>query len=124
LVEIFFPYDVMLVYVPCNMGGCGCMVVELITTMYLYNQCLSLLTLWVQTTLRWGVLDTTLCDNVCQWFETGQWFSPGTSVSSTNKTEHHDITEILLKVALSTIKPINLIIGSESEAHSACIYFI
>jgi hypothetical protein len=34
---------------------------------------------------------------------TGQWFSPGTSVSSTNKTESHDIAEILLKVALNTI---------------------
>jgi hypothetical protein len=34
---------------------------------------------------------------------TGQWFSPGTPVSSTNKTDHHDITEILLKVALNTI---------------------
>jgi hypothetical protein len=34
-------------------------------------------------------------------FVTGQWFSP---VSSTNKTDHHDITEILLKVALNTIK--------------------
>jgi len=33
---------------------------------------------------------------------TGLWFSP---VSFTNKTDHHDITEILLKVALSTIKP-------------------
>jgi hypothetical protein len=31
---------------------------------------------------------------------TGQWFSLGTSVSSTNKTDCHDITEILLKVAL------------------------
>ena len=31
------------------------------------------------------------------------WFSPGTMVSSTNKTGHHDITEILLKVALNTI---------------------
>jgi hypothetical protein len=30
-------------------------------------------------------------------------FSPGTPVSSTNKTDRHDITEILLKVALSTI---------------------
>ncbi len=30
-------------------------------------------------------------------------FSPGTPVSSTNKTDHHDITEILLKVALNTI---------------------
>jgi hypothetical protein len=32
-----------------------------------------------------------------------RWFSPGTPVSSTNKTCHHDITEILLKVALNTI---------------------
>ena len=45
-----------------------------------------------------GVLDTTLCDSVCQWLATGQWFSPGTPVSSTNKTDHHNITEILLKV--------------------------
>ena len=30
-------------------------------------------------------------------------FSPGTLVSSTNKTDHHDITEILLNVALNTI---------------------
>jgi len=30
---------------------------------------------------------------------TGWWFSPGTPVSS-NKAECHDITEILLKVAL------------------------
>jgi hypothetical protein len=35
---------------------------------------------------------------------TGQWFSPGPPVSSTNKTECHDINEILLKVALNTIK--------------------
>jgi hypothetical protein len=34
---------------------------------------------------------------------TYQWFSPGTTVSSTNKTDRHDITEILLKVALNTI---------------------
>jgi len=33
---------------------------------------------------------------------TGQWFSPGTPVSCTNKTDCHDITEILLKVALNT----------------------
>ena len=31
----------------------------------------------------------------CQWLATGQWFSPGTPVSSTNKTDCHDITEIL-----------------------------
>jgi hypothetical protein len=31
--------------------------------------------------------------------------SPGSPVSSTNKTDRHDITEILLKVALNTINP-------------------
>ena len=30
-------------------------------------------------------------------------FSPSTPVSSTDKTDRHDITEILLKVALNTI---------------------
>jgi hypothetical protein len=33
----------------------------------------------------------------------GQWFSTGTTVSSTNKTDHHDLTEILLKVVLTNI---------------------
>ena len=31
---------------------------------------------------------TTLCDKVCQWLTTGWWFSPGTLVSSNNKTDH------------------------------------
>jgi hypothetical protein len=35
---------------------------------------------------------------------TGRWFSPGTPVSSTNKTDSDYIAEILLKVALNTIK--------------------
>jgi hypothetical protein len=51
-----------------------------------------------------GVLDSTLCDKVCQLLATGLRFSPGTPVSSTNKTDSHDITEILLKVALNTNK--------------------
>jgi hypothetical protein len=33
----------------------------------------------------------------------GRWFSQGTPLYSTNKTDNHDITEILLKVALNTI---------------------
>jgi hypothetical protein len=46
------------------------------------------------------------CDRtvVFQLCLTGQWFSPGLPVSSTNKTDRRDITEILLKVALNTIK--------------------
>jgi hypothetical protein len=34
---------------------------------------------------------------------TGRWFFPATLVSSINKTDRHDITEIVLKVALNTI---------------------
>jgi hypothetical protein len=61
------------------------------------------LKLWVRFPLRWGVLDTTLRDKVCQSLTAGRWFSPGTLVSFTNKTDRHDITELLLKVALNTI---------------------
>ena len=50
-----------------------------------------------------GVLDTTLCDKVCEWLATGCWFSPGTPVCATNKTDRHNIAEILLKVSLNTI---------------------
>jgi len=42
--------------------------------------------------------------NISQWFVTGRWFSPGPPVSSSNQTDRHDIKEILLKVALNTIK--------------------
>ena len=47
-----------------------------------------------------SVLDKTLCDKICQWLTTGWRFSPGSAI---NKTDRHDITEILLKVALKTI---------------------
>ena len=47
--------------------------------------------------------ENNLCDKVCQWLATDRWFSPGTPVSSTNKTDRHDIPEILVKVALNAI---------------------
>ena len=72
---------------------------------YLYNQCLSLPTLRVRIPLSCGVLDTILCDKVCQWLATDRWFSPVLRFPPPNKTDRHDITEILLKVALSTINP-------------------
>jgi hypothetical protein len=50
-----------------------------------------------------GVLDTTLCDKVCQRLATGWWFSQCTPVSSSNETDRHNITEILLKVTLNII---------------------
>jgi hypothetical protein len=49
--------------------------------------------------------------------------SPGTPVLSTNKVCRHDITEILLKVALNTIKPnqtkplTNIIIKTQFRGH-------
>jgi hypothetical protein len=49
----------------------------------------------------WRVaLYTTLCEIICQWLAIiGRWFSPVTPVSSTNKTDGNDTTELLLKVA-------------------------
>ena len=44
----------------------------------------------------WSVIDTTLYDKVCQWLVKGRWFYPGTPIYSTNKSDHHNITEILL----------------------------
>jgi len=54
----------------------------------------------------WGVLNTTLCDKVCQWLAVGSFFSKGTLDSSTNKTDRHDITKILLKITF--IPPKNI----------------
>ena len=44
-----------------------------------------------------------IIEKACQWLPTGQWFSSGTPVSSTKKTDRHDITETLFKVVLNTI---------------------
>jgi hypothetical protein len=53
-----------------------------------------------------GVLDTTLCDKVCLWLAAGQWFSLGTPVSSTNKTDHHDITENVVESGVKHHNPL------------------
>ena len=53
----------------------------------------------------------------------GRWFSP---VSSTNKIDRHDITEILLKVALNTInKQTNpyFVIGGSFICHQVNLIF-
>jgi hypothetical protein len=81
---------------------------------YLCNQCLSPLVLWVRISIR--ARCTPLCDKVCQWLA----LDP--PVSSTNKTDRHichDITEILLKVALNTIK--QTIHQLHTIIHTVCI---
>ena len=100
--------------------GLDRMVVGFITTYILYViKCLSPLKLWVRISLGQGVIDTTLCDKVYQWLATGRWFPLGTPVSSTNKADYHDITEILLKVALNTN---TLITCTQNVCHSPVIY--
>jgi hypothetical protein len=58
----------------------------------LLSLCSNPLKLWVWTRSWRGVLNTTLCDKFCQWLASVRWFSPGTPVSSTNKTDCHDIS--------------------------------
>ena len=48
-------------------------------------------------------------------------FCPGPPVSSTNKTDRHDISEILLKVALDTIKHR---INVSDVLLICCIYYV
>jgi len=56
------------------------------------------------TSAYWrGILDTSLCEKVCQWLTECRWFFPSTLVFSTNKTDLYDKTEILLKGALNII---------------------
>jgi hypothetical protein len=47
----------------------------------------------------------TLCDKVCQWLTTGQWFSQGTPVSCTNKTDGHYIMKYCWMWHFNTINP-------------------
>ena len=52
---------------------------------------------------------------------------PGPPVSSTNKAYRHDIIEMLLKVALNTIKPTNQIGQKLSElfvSHAICFSWL
>jgi hypothetical protein len=60
---------------------------------------------------------------------TCRWFSLGTPVSSINKTDCHDITEILFKVALNTIKQtskwyIQIMYVKRSSVQSLSVYIL
>ena len=65
-------------------------------------------------------------DKAYQLLGHGRWFSPGTLASSTTKTSHHDIAEILLKVALNTInksiKSFSRVCVTRSLA--LCVHFV
>jgi len=75
---------------------------------YLCNQCLSPLTLWVRIPLRRGVLDTTLCDKVCQWLTTGQWFSEYNWNIVESGAKHHNPNPQLLSYILHKWEKLSL----------------
>jgi len=54
----------------------------------------------------------------------GHWVSPGTLVSSTNKTDRHDITEILLKVGLNFINHHKLSIAKTKKQIDTIYFYI
>jgi len=58
------------------------------------------------------------------WLATGRWFFAGNPVSSTNKTDRHDITELLLKVALNIIKQANQVKVSYIYVSSSIQFYI
>ena len=79
---------------------------------YLCNQFISPLMLWFRISIR--AMCIILCDKVCQYLATGR-VTPGPPVSSNNKTDRHDITEILLKVVLNSIKQTSKILWPLDE---------
>ena len=90
-----------------------------------FTTTLSPLTLRVRISHRRRVLDTALCE-VCQCLTAGRLFSLSSPVSSTNKTDRHNITETLLKVVFNIViktkrKAIFLVI---QETHIHVILFV
>ena len=51
------------------------------------------------------------------------WFSPGIPVSSTNTTDHYDITEILLKVDANTITITHVLLSCLAITSTVSLYF-
>ena len=59
------------------------------------------------------------------FLQAGRWFPSGTPVSSNNKTDRHDITEMLLKVALNTITLfLFLQVPCSRHSYSLLLFFI
>jgi hypothetical protein len=75
---------------------------------YLCNQCLSPLTLWVWIPLRRSVLETTLCDKVCQWLATAQWFSEYKWNIVESGAKHHSPNPQLLSYILHKWEKLSL----------------
>ena len=87
--------------------------------------CASVLKLWVRIPLiakLYSLQHHDTSDQICHWLETGQWFSPGTPVSS-NNTDCHVITEILLNLHIEFFYAI-IAYPHQSYTLYMCIYLV
>ena len=92
---------------------------------YLCNRWLSPLKLWYRISLMAGCARyNIICDKVGERHAAGRWFSPHTPVSFTNKTDHHDITEIVLKVVLTTINQTHQLFSQNQIRILLYLFFI
>ena len=83
----FFPFNIGLYdnfhyLYPCTCFSC-LLAVSLYLFIHVYYQYPCTCLYIVESSNPVNVLDTTLCDTVCQWLATGRWFSPSPPVSVT-----------------------------------------
>jgi hypothetical protein len=81
-----------------------------------------------------GVLDTTLCDKVCQWLATGRWFSPvlrfppprynWNIVESGIKHHKHKPKHLYTEVNLGQVLKPNILISKNSYLISLVITLV
>ena len=76
---------------------------------YICNQCISPLTLWVRISLMASCTRYNIMWSRFSMTCRKSMVYPDTLVSSINKTDHNDITAILLKVAVNTIALTNIL---------------
>ena len=79
-----------------------------VTHFYIFTQWISPFNLWVSPKPLLHSENTTTRTKVCQWLVTSRLLSKVTPVSSTDKTDHQDITDIVLKAVLVTINSLSV----------------
>jgi hypothetical protein len=88
---------------------------------YLCNLCLSRLMLCVRILIR--ARCTTLCDGVCEWLAAGRWFTLYLPVFSINKTDRHEVTEILSQCIIGQFWKTEVAVLSDQVRLVACRNF-
>jgi hypothetical protein len=88
---------------------------------YLCNQCLSPLMLWVRISIR--ARCTTLCDKVCQWLATDQWFSSGPYFPREIEQQQIKGTMGLLSFSIGKLYQVHLVMDCNQNHKIGTVYF-